>query len=439
MDEEDLFSAALLEKGKEHEKLILQSHYPHGRRLEYETREDGFMQTINSMAAGSSEILHGMLFYAPGGMHGYPDVLEKRKGKSAWGNHHYVVNEIKLTAHVGLKHVLQAAFYNLMLGYIQGYTPERFFITNGHGDVLDYAHAEYEQTLLDTIRYAAEIYGGLEPPAVHGGCEDRWNGYCNSIAIENDDVSLITGIGVKLREGMVGAGFKTVQDVACSSPDALEVVYNVGKTKAASLFDKARALKSGKPVRRQGSVNLPERSTEVFLDLEGLSEIFDPDLKEYLIGAVVRKDRKEEYHAFVAENKREDVMLRQFLDFMGEQEDYVMYHWGSYEKSHMGTLMETHGMKAQYLLEQDVLVDLLPLATAAFSFPTRTNSIKSIARWRGYVWTHKDVNATSAINTYLMYVDDPVKYGDAMKKVLEYNRNDCVATRIIKDWLVDNA
>ena len=42
----------------------------------------------------------------------------------------------------------------------------------------------------------------------------------------------------------------------------------------------------------------------------------------------------------------------------------------------------------------------------------------------------------SSIELYMAYVEDPETYKDKMQLVLDYNEDDCIATRVIKDWLV---
>ena len=138
-------------------------------------------------------------------------------------------------------------------------------------------------------------------------------------------MSLILGIGASMRDRMVEAGFGTVRSVASmESPAPLQKIRGVGQKKSVDYLDAARAISGGKAIRKAGGdIVLPERSTEIFLDLEEVNVVFDDTLKEYLIGALVRKDGSEKYHSFVAERRREDVMLKEFLDFMGAQSDYV--------------------------------------------------------------------------------------------------------------------
>ena len=50
--------------------------------------------------------------------------------RSIFGNYHYIVKEIKLARNIQNAHIFQAAFYNYLLGKIQGYTPNSFYLIN---------------------------------------------------------------------------------------------------------------------------------------------------------------------------------------------------------------------------------------------------------------------------------------------------------------------
>ena len=435
-DPPDPFLQALSAKGVEHESDTLESDYPEMEKVSYETPEEGFMQALQSMADGARALSNFPMFYLPDGMYGYADVLERRDGESTWGKHHYVVREIKVARNVKELHLLQAAFYTLMLGRIQQRVPEHFFITNGDGKTLQYEYQEYEDLLLESIKQANRIRGGWMPPAVYGNGKAPWVNYCNEIAVQNNDISLIPGIGKSKRASMIEAGFDSVHDVASSMADELQKIKGVGKKTAAAYLDSARSIISGQPIRKGGTIDLPERRTEIFLDLEGLNDVFDDTLSDYLIGVLVRMDGKEVHHSFVAEGKDEGRMLRDFLDFMEGQSDYAIYHWHHYERTHLRMLMERHDMDGYRFLEPDVMFDLSKTATNAFAFPTYKNSIKDIAKYLGFKWRHASVGATSSIELYLKYVKDPDANRDKMQMVLDYNEDDCIATRVIKDWLV---
>ena len=434
-DPPDPFLQALSAKGTEHESDVLESDYPEMEQVSYETPEEGFMEALRSMAGGTEALSNFPLFYLPEGMHGRPDVLGRRDGGSAFGKHHYVVREIKVARNIRERHIIQAAFYAMMLGHIQQRPPEYFLVTNGDEATTQYRYREYEYMLLECMERAGRIRGGWMPPAIYGNGAPPWSNHCNETAIRNDDVSLIPGVGPSMRARMADAGFGTVRAVTSSTAAGLQQIRGVGKKTSSNYLKAARAINGGECVRKGGQIDLPDHSTEIFLDLEGLSGVFDGVMSDYLIGALVRRDGAEAYHPFVAERKREDEMLGQFLDFMDRQEDYIIYHWHHYERTHLRSMMERHGMGAHHILEPDVMIDLFPMATGAFAFPTYTNSIKDIAKWLGFRWRHDDVGATSAIRLYLKYAEDPEAGREGMGLVLDYNEDECVATRVVKDWL----
>jgi predicted RecB family nuclease len=61
--------------------------------------------------------------------------------------------------------------------------------------------------------------------------------------------------------------------------------------------------------------------------------------------------------------------------------------------------------------------------------------LKQIAPYLGFKWRQKDVSATESIAMYFDYVKDPIGNETNLQKIIDYNEDDCVATRVIKDWL----
>ena len=43
---------------------------------------------------------------------------------------------------------------------------------------------------------------------------------------------------------------------------------------------------------------------------------------------------------FVAKDIAEESMVKEFVEFLRKQKDYVLYHWAPYEKTHMSKMME---------------------------------------------------------------------------------------------------
>ena len=69
------------------------------------------------------------------------------------------------------------------------------------------------------------------------------------------------------------------------------------------------------------------------------------------------------------------------------------------------------------------------------SFATIGTGLKKIAPYLGFTWRQDDVNATESIRMYFDYVKDPILNKINLQKITDYNEDDCIATRVIKDWL----
>ncbi len=447
-DEKDKISEydrLLFKKGKDHEKKIVHEKYPNVVSISYETPEIGFRSTIESMILGD-ETLHSMpLYYLPNGIYGIPDLLEKSNtANSIFGDYHYTVTEVKLAKNIKQDHLIQGAFYNYLLGAIQGITPDTFFIINGDGEKEEYDYRSYEPNLLSLIGGAREILRGKSVSPTYDSCEYPWKSYCNKKAIEVQDISLVAGLGPAKKSKLYDK-YKTVEDISKAKILDLTSVDGIGNATAVNYVNSAKAIHSETHIiTDKDKIEFPHRKVEIFLDLEGI----DPtsveegfELIDYMIGILVRENNVEKYTVFTAKDtSHEKEMLLEFLDFLKSQEDYVIYHYHHYEKTHMTKMMEKYEIDSttQNLL-LDNLIDIWKIVTDSMACPTYGTGLKQIAPYLGFTWRHKDVNATESIAMYFDYVKDPIANKTNLQKITEYNEDDCVATRVIKDWLVSIA
>ena len=448
MDPDDPYMEQLSEHGNQHEDDVHEHRYPDAKPAVFDTPEDGFMQSIDGMVNGTVALLGYDLFYLPLGLKGKPDVLEKAQGKSDFGDYHYIVKEIKLARNIKKSHILQAAFYNLMIGKIQGYVPDTFYLINMDEEEFGFKFADYENELMAAIDGVNAIRDGSVPSPVYGSGPYPWRTYSDKKAMESRDISLVSGIGSEKRKALEGRGLTTIDDLAGCDVSDLVSMKGIGKKTATSYMLSAKAMVSGKPVRKsQDRLVLPNTETEIFLDLEGLdilnaisgSEQEKPQT-DYLIGVLVRSNGKERYIGFVAHDAdSEEKMLLEFLDFVKNQKDYAIYHWHHYERTHLSKMMDLYGIEESVrdlVLSESVMFDLHKISTALYAFPVPGTSIKTIAKWMGFEWKHQDVGAMSSIILYQQYARNNKANRDKLEMVLDYNRDDCKATVIIKDWLV---
>jgi len=432
------YQELLFDQGKTHEIQVIETTYPGAEKLEYETPEEGFKMLLEEMNKGVNILCGLPAFYLPEGLTGRFDVLEKQDTEpSIFGQFHYVVKEIKLAKNIQKHHIYQAAFYNYLLGRIQGYTPPVFFIINRDYEVLEVSYDEV--TLLAILDDITEILNGKEVSPTYGACEWPWETFNNEEAIKRKDISLASGVGPSFKHKLLEAGIHTVDDLARTPIENLVKIKGIGEKTAKKFSTNARALISGHHICI-GTCEFPVKRREIFLDLEGTGEqIGDEELIaiDYLIGVVTREGNREEYLPFVANNlDGEGEMFQRFVNWLLKKNDLILYHWHHYERTHLERLAERYGLpdEAREILFGN-LRDLYRDAVSCFAFPTYSNGLKDIAMYMGYSWRDADVDALESIALYLQYVEAPDKNKDKIQKVIDYNEDDCRATMLVKDWL----
>ena len=441
-DEMSEYDRLLFEKGNDHEVKVVDEMYPNRTSASFDSLEAGFSTTIESMFSGD-EILHGMpTYYLPSGIYGIPDILEKSKARdSVFGDYHYTITEVKVAKNIKKKHLVQGAFYNYLVGSIQGTIPDTFFTIDGNGDKNEHDYREYEQILMRLMGDARKILQGETVSPTYGSCTFPWKSYCDKKAIEASDISLVDKLGAKAKS-QLHEKYKTVEDISKAKILDLTSADGVGNKTALNYIRSAKAIHSKTHIIiDKEKIEFPQRKVEIFLDLEGI----DPtsveegfELIDYMIGILVRENSVEKYTAFTAKDtNHEKEMLLEFLDFLKDQDDYVIYHYHHYEKTHMTKMMEKYEVDdATQNLLLDNLIDIHKVATSSIVFPTIGTGLKKIAPYLGFTWRHKDVNATESIAMYFDYVKDPIGNKANFQKIIDYNEDDCIATRVIKDWLV---
>ena len=231
-------------------------------------------------------------------MHGSPDILERRDGESFLGGHHYVVKEIKSSKRIRRKHIMQAAFYNVMLAHIQGRLPEQFYLLNADGEAAEYDHARYAREIEDVVAGVARIMEGNVPQVWYGGGIFPWSDYSDKVAIQSDDLSLISGMDRNTRQMLKEMGIGTVDALLEAGAGALKKA-GVPSADAAVYTTRAGAIKSGNPVRRGPTHTIRRAETDVFLRVE---EAMSGEV--YMIGALTRCGDTRRHNTFVSAGPR---------------------------------------------------------------------------------------------------------------------------------------
>jgi uncharacterized protein len=437
----------LLERGIEHERHVLRVRYPGYAAIPYREPLEGFLRLLEQMSRGAEVICGLPLFHLPENLQGRIDILEKCTDRgSCFGDYHYAVKEIKLAGHMEETHILQAAFYTYLLSRIQGCLPDRFTLINRDLAESEFRYGDYEKKLHAALSGTQRILDGLEKPEpTYNGGEWPWMTYTNHMAHRLRDISLVPLVGPRMKEKLAARGLRKIWDLAAASSDFLQEIPGLGRSTAERLIVNARAIREGTCILLDpAALRFPAGALSLFLDLEGTDPSGEQEGLEqvdYLIGLLVEGPDGVHYRPFMAWRIDEEArMFREFVDFVTALDNAVIYHWHNYERWHLKKLAGRHGLAD--VVENRIfpsMVDLHRVATRAFAFPTPTNGLKDIARHLGFRWRHDDVNALDAIAWYLRAQREPEAWREKLEAVIDYNEDDCMATKFIKDWLVSQA
>jgi predicted RecB family nuclease len=80
--------------------------------------------------------------------------------------------------------------------------------------------------------------------------------------------------------------------------------------------------------------------------------------------------------------------------------------------------------------------DLYAIVDKCTEWPSHSYSIKAISKLLGFEYSERDPGGLKAALWYLEYVNAPEANRGLKDKIIQYNREDCEAMIVLKDWLV---
>lgn len=288
------------------------------------------------------------------------------------------------------------------------------------------------------------------------------------------DPLLIANVQVGQRGRLLRAGLRTIDDIARARPaicNGSVRVPGIGQQVLERVAWQAELQCEGEhlsvpPVRvvDPGTLaGLPEPNAgDLFFDFEGDPMYVEYDDSgsprwglDYLFGMV---DVEGNFTAFWAHTHEEERQaLLDFLELVTQRREQFpgmrIYHYAPYERTHLLSIAARHGVgepEVDDLLRDNVLVDLYPIVRKALRVGSRSYSIKRLEPlYMGEGFRDED-GVTTGGDSVIAYAQareqlrsaDPRERetgAEGLKSIAEYNRDDCVSTLRLRDWLLDLA
>ena len=458
-DQPDPFVALLWKRGVLYERQIMEGlHFPFLDLSSYVGNEKE-QQTIEAMHRGEPLIYGGRI--QADGLLGDPDLLRKEGGG-------YSAGDIKSGAGMEgpedmskpKKHYgVQLALYTDILER-RGMSVQRsgfIWDINGQDVVYDFAKPygrrnprtlwqDYQECLAEAQAIVARQ--SETRAAFSGVCKlCHWYTACLVQLRAADDLTLIPELGRSKRDAMIGS-VATVRDFAAADPTQFlagskTVFPGIGPSMLKKLHARARLIATGKDARPylRKPVSLPVTNLELFFDIE-----VDPfrDIC-YLHGFVERRGGSNETERFVfffAEEPTVEAERKAFADawrYMQDSQPCTMYYYSKYERTIYRKLREKYpdicsAEEIEALFDPTRAVDLYSdVILKDTEWPTSDFSIKTLARYLGFAWRDVHPSGAASIEWFHRWTET----GDlaVRQRILDYNEDDCRATRVLRDAL----
>ena len=444
-DPESLYLQLLADKGNQHEQNVIANLFPSAIRNTFDDNIRSFKAVLNEMLKGTKLLAGFPLYYVPEKYEGHIDLLRRSNNHSSiFGDYHYEIIEIKLAKNIKPKHIIQAIFYNELLGRIQNYYPENVYVINGEQKENSHEFKKYSNDLTSIIEDIKLIKNGeRKPRPAYKSCQTPWSNYNDIQAEKERDITLVPDIGKSMQKNLENYNILKFDDLRKYDEKFLTQIKDIGDKRAKSFKLHAEAFAEYKKIIKEPVERL-ENVIEYFIDFEGV----DPTLSpldgisfDFLFGVILKNNliEKKEFQHFIIKDPFNELemknVFKNFIQYLEKYSDAPVYHWGSYENTRIKKLFEIYIPGEDYSGFISRLNDLNKLVKYHYALPVYSYSVKAVAKYLGFTWRLAEMEGRMAIAKYVLYILDEFKEESEIDQIINYNEDDIEALIYIKNTL----
>lgn len=285
------------------------------------------------------------------------------------------------------------------------------------------------------LKELTTVINNKTPPKFYrnGHCQIcEYQGACQALLLKKDDLSLLGRMGQKEVNKLNNKGIFTIHQYSYT--------YRPKKRKKKLIKPqrveyplKALALRENRTYIIEAPT-LPNSKTEIYFDLEGLSD----ENFFYLIGILIIKGKTKNHFSFWANYQNDtEKIVTNFIDKISTLQNFTIYHYGNYEIHALKKLNKTleNRFDKEIAMITKHSINILSLFSSHIYPPTYTNSLKDIAHYIGFEWTDKKASGMQSIvwrKNWELTNETTYK-----KKLIQYNIDDLEALYSVKKWIAN--
>ena len=456
-DRGDAHEAAHLEKLRAEGKSIIEIDKAELRTPEQLRAAEA--ATLEAMKAGADVIFQATFF--DGRWRGHADFLYRTDRPSpVLGDYSYDIADTKLSRGVKAAAIIQMCVYADLLERLQGAAPETVYVVTGDGVEHPHRLADYAAYFRHArSRFEARVLEGSQALDTYPDPVDHchvcvWYPTCITRRRADDHPSIVAGMRRVDTERFLNAEIPTLTRIAELPPGASVPEMPPHTTRRLShqarlqlqerrTGERVFELIAPEPeVTGKGLAALPEPTPwDLFFDIEADPWALDDGL-EYLLGVATRDDAGAPEYAALWGHDREgekrafEAFIDECIGRLDAHPEMHVYHYGGYESGAVKRLMQRHATRedeVDRLLRGGAFVDLLNVVRQGVRASVESYSLKQIEK---FYLPAREGPVTEAGFSVVEYERWMRERDDAiLQEIADYNRDDCVSTLLLRDWL----
>ena len=464
-DKETEDQKLIAQTGNKHEHAILEEFKSSGCKLVEIKRDNARYETLSAIEAHVPIIYQAFLEMEQ--FTGFADFLILNEMNN------YEIWDTKFARTPKPYYSIQLCCYSEMFAAMSSKKmPEKFGIILGTKKRIEFRVEDfiyyYRRIKADFLSMQDDFTNDMKdcpeplPNADHG----RWTSHAEKFFDDTDHLVRVAGITVSQIKKLKDCNIKTMTDLANFTGKSVPKLASSSLVKLiaqASLQCKTRAKRLKDPnamaeyeILPQKGVNdepvglaslPPDNPYDVFFDMEGYP-LFSGGL-EYLFGAYSKNpETKEfEFNDWWAHNRNEEKLAFEgFIDWVFDRwkqnPGMHIYHYAQYEVSavrRLSTRHDTRQDEVDELLRNEVFIDLYKIVRRGLLIGEKSYSIKDVEH---LYRPKRSTDVATAIDSIVQYANwmesgQLGKWQDStiLKKIRDYNEDDCKSTAELLQWL----
>jgi predicted RecB family nuclease len=387
---------------------------------------------LQDMATADATILEAV--GVADGLEAKFDGLQRTPIDSRLGPYHYQPIRFSRQVQPNSAMHLLLAFDARILGHLQDVCPEIGIFVCGptFRRIRVHLRTHFDSLAAVLLQLRLQIASDSEPALVlNRHCDIcEFNQLCRAKAVEADNLTLLSGMTLKEMVRHNSKGIFSVKQLSYTfrprrpaKRQKQQFHHNFALQALALREKKVHVL--GDPI-----LTLPR--TQVYLDIEGL-----PDRGiYYLIGVLIVTGQSQRYHCFWADDESgQSTIFEQLVALLAENTDCGLFHYGNYEVNALRRMLSRVPEPCREALRVILAncTNILSIVSSHVYFPTTSNSLKEIAGFLRFRWSSVGASGLESVVWREQWEEVP---DEVLKsKLLEYNRDDCLALRTVTEFI----